>query len=155
MAVDRHVIGWIREDHVRAPVSHQVRQDGGVLGVTAMERVPAHDPVIAGPGYGGGAGLRAEILRSRRFGRRPVGVGQDQVDLRELEARKRDVESQVRQPLKLDRQNLHVPAGVQSQFVISDDIGALLGVRHVTQANTGNECQADPLSRGPPVRDRR
>jgi hypothetical protein len=44
---------------------------------------------------------------------------------------------ELRQVLKLDRQQVSIPAGILGQLVVGHDVGAFLGLRHGRQAKRG------------------
>jgi hypothetical protein len=62
---------------------------------------------------------------------------------RDLQA---EVEIEVLQSLKLLRQQILVPAGIERQLVVGQHIGAFLVGRHVLQPDAGHAVQAPAIS---------
>ena len=61
------------------------------------------------------------------------GLVEHEIDFSKAEPGQLDIELKVDEPLQLDRQNLPVPAGVERQLVVSDDVSAPLSVREMRQ----------------------
>ena len=55
-------------------------------------------------------------------------VGEQFVDIRQLEPSQSDIVAAVHEVAQFEREQLFVPAGVQAEFVVGDDVGALLRV---------------------------
>src|SRR5262245_63987884 len=58
----------------------------------------------------------------------------EQIDLGEREASNLDIEFEVDEGLQFDRQYLTVPAGIQGELVVGNDIGPALSCIEVGQA---------------------
>ena len=106
--------------------------------------IPQADPA--------GGDLRQHILL-----RVPLIFGCDNrhqtVDLRDREAGDADVEVEIlhHQRTKLGRQQILVPAGVQGQLVVGQNIGALLCFSHVVDPKAGNLGKTQQLRRFDPA----
>ena len=68
-----------------------------------------------------------------RGGTRLASIVEHDVDLSQREPGQRDVEVEVDEALQLACQDLDIPAGVQRQRVVSDEIRATFGCRQVRQ----------------------
>src|SRR5215207_6807612 len=115
MAIDRHVVGWVREDEIRGFSFHQPREALGVPRVAAQEPMTIEEPDVSAPGDGYSRIAKRSylILRFTCPGRGALFRLLDhEVDLGEREARELDIELDVDQGLELDRQHVSVPPGV-------------------------------------------
>ena len=133
MPVDRDVVGRIGEDHPGPLARHQDREHGRVAHIATDQPVRPELPDVA-PADPGGGGLRESVVG--RVIRLLGGDGrQEGVDLRNREARDAEVEVEVRgqQRPQLRGEQVLVPAGVERQFVVGEDIGALLGLAQVRE----------------------
>ena len=70
---------------------------------------------------------------------------EQQIDLGEREAGDLHVEFQIDEGLQFDREQLAVPAGVQGQLVVGDDIGPALRRIEVGQAKRRNALHPEKL----------
>ena len=87
VAVDRHVVGWVGENHGGAFRAHQRRKGGGIEGIAAQDAMAVEEPQIADP---------AQRRPRRRFGQVVGGIvgrlghvverSDPQVDLAHLKA---------------------------------------------------------------------
>lgn len=153
MAVDRHIVGRVREHHAGMVAIHQYRQDGRIQGI------PAHQPVGAQlPDIAQADSARRLVRKNVVFG--IAGLLRDQsldqtVDLGHLEADHPDVKADVlrrKQTLQLLGKQLIIPPGVQCQLVIGNDIGPLFRFGHVLDANAGDRVHSQGLgSLDPPM----
>ena len=97
----------------------------------------------------GGGGVREDLVG--RVVRLLGGDGrQEGVDLRNREARDADVEVEVRghQCPQFSGEQVLVPVGIERQFVVGEDIGALLGLAQVGELQTGHRRQIEEGRRG-------
>ena len=91
--------------------------------------MPIELPQVPAPGHGrsrvdrGGDLVLWTALRVRRRFPRLV---QQQIDLGERKAGDLDVKVDVDERLQLDREHLAVPAGVQRELVVGDNVGPAL-----------------------------
>jgi hypothetical protein len=134
MAVDRHVIGRVREDEVSALASHQHIQRGSPLRITTDEAMASEPPDIAGSGDGRsciseGRNLVAGAGRTAR--RALLCLIEHEVDLGQREAGEFHVEVHLHEAIQLDRQHFAIPAGILRELVVRDDIGPALGRREM------------------------
>ena len=115
MAVDRHVVGWVREHHLRRLIREQMLEVGALARVAAEDPVPADGPEIPGARDD----WRVRVWLRHRFRRSPVagrsvlpGDAEDSVDVGGLKAGQLDVEIDLRvgQELQLDGQQFTSPA---------------------------------------------
>ena len=121
---------------------HQGGEHGRVAHIATDQPVRPELPDLArvDPGWGG--------VREDLVGRiiRLLGSDgrQEVVDLRNREARDADVEVEVRghQCPQFSGEQVLVPAGIECQFVVGEDIGALLGLAQVLDLQTGHRGQA-------------
>ena len=77
--------------------------------------------MTAGPGDRSGT-------RPARGAGRLTSFFEDEVDLRHLEPGQFDVDVDLDQPLKFNRQQLPVPPGLLGELVVGQDVGALIGL---------------------------
>ena len=155
MSVDRDVVGRIGEDQAGLLTRHQGGEHGRVAHIATDQPVRPELPDLA-PVDPGGGGVREGLVG--RVVRLLGGDGrQEGVDLRNREARDGDVEVEVRgqQHPQFSGEPVLVPVGIERQFVVGDDIGALLGLAQVLDLQTGHLGQAEevsprPRARGPP-----
>jgi hypothetical protein len=86
------------------------------------------------------------VLEGARAVRRTlVGLVERQIDLGERKAGQFDIEAQVRQGLKLDRQDLLVPPGVLGELVVSEDIGSPFGLVQMREAKRRHALHIEEL----------
>ena len=129
MAVDRDVVGRVGEDHLRALVTEQSRIDVRLERVRADDPVRPEDPEIPRTGDGNLVTCRVRKTIVGRITRLLTILCRNQaVDLRDREASHTEIEVELdfEQSRKLDRQDLFVPASLQSQLVVGKHIGPLL-----------------------------
>ena len=122
-----HIVGRIAEDRRRRCPVHQAGEVVGLACVAAQEPVFSQQPQIPSS--------RCRIRRQRwqdivRLRPRGGHIRQEQIDLRRLKPGQGDIESLGRQKVdqlaELDRQDFAIPAGLFSDLVVGDQIGALL-----------------------------
>ena len=77
------------------------------------------------------------------------------VDLADREAGELDVVLRLDQALQLDREQFLVPAGVQRELVVGEDVGPLLGLGEMREAQARHLASADRLARPARGRGRR
>ena len=129
--VDRDVVGRIGEDQAGLLARHQGREHGRVAHIATDQPVRPELPDVA-PADPGGGGIREDVVG--RVIRLLGGDGrQEGVDLRNREAGDPDLKVKV---LSQERPQFRgepvlVPAGIERQFVVGEDIGALLGLAQV------------------------
>ena len=147
MPADGDVIGRVGENHLR-PLALQDRYIRVLLGcIGAEDAVIAELPEVTRPGDHGSLGLRRrELVEQIRLARHCV-LANDEVDFGDLEAGDGEVElgRQLEQCLKLDGQDLFIPARLLSQPVVGEHVGALLGLAHVREANGRHLAHAEQL----------
>ncbi len=71
-----------------------------------------------------------------------LGIVEDDLDFTKLKAGKLDIEADINEALELKSQQITVPAGLESKLVISQHVGAPLGVRQMRQTNGGGGLKA-------------
>jgi hypothetical protein len=157
MAVDLHVVRRVGEDHLRPHAPEQVGIGGRGSGIPTDEPVPADLPDIAQSGDGRTAlidigDLVSGIRLARHNGCRAKLADQD-VDLRHRKAGDRHLEVEVEfgEILKVDRQQLPVPAGLFGDAVVCNHIGADLGLAHVCETDRRHGLEAELLGRLDPA----
>ena len=143
MPVDRDVVGRIGEDQAGLLARHQGGEHGRVAHIATDQSVRPELPDLAraDPGRGGvREGVVGRIIRLLGGDGR-----QEVVDLRNREARDVEVELEIRgqERPQLRGEQVLVPAGIERQFVVSEDIGALLGPAQVLDLQTGHLGQAE------------
>ena len=151
MAVDRHVVGRVGEDHPRLLAVHQQPDDVRVERVAADQPVRPELPDIARPAARRpGLGQPVVLGIAGLLRRQPLDQA---VDLRDREAGDADVEAEIvgEERLQLLGQQVLVPAGVQRQLVVGEHIGPLLGRRHGLDADAGHRRHAEELRRLDPA----
>src|SRR5215216_6305905 len=98
MTVDRHVVGWVREDEIRGFSFHQSCEALGIPRVAAQEPMTIEEPDVSAPGDGrsGVAERSYLILRFTCPGRGALfRFLNHEVDLGEREARELDIELEI------------------------------------------------------------
>ena len=148
MSVDRDVVGRIGEDQAGLLARHQGGEHSRVAHITTDQPVRPELPDLA-PVDPGGGGVREGVVG--RVIRLLGGDGrQEGVNLRNREARDGDVEVEVRgqQCPQFSGEQVLVPVGIECQFVVGEDIGALLGLAQVLDLQTGDGGQAEECRRG-------
>ena len=142
MPGDRDVVGRIGEDHPGLLARHQGGEHGWVAHIATDQPVrpelPDLTPVDPG-GSGVGQGVVGRIIRLLGSDGR-----QEVVELGDREAGDPNVEVEVRghQRPQLCGEQVLVPAGIEREFVVGEDIGALLGLAQVLDLQTGHRGQA-------------
>ena len=104
-------------------------------------------PEVSRPGDHGSFGLRRrELIEHIRLARHRL-VPNDEVDLGDLKTGDGEVElrRQLKQGLKLDGQDLFIPARLLGEPVVGDHVGALLFLAHVREANGRHLAHAEQL----------
>src|SRR6266852_5488277 len=81
-----------------------------------------------------------------RVGRRLPRLIEQQINLGEREAGDLHTEFEIDKGLQFDREHLAVPAGVQGELVVGDDIGPTLSCIEVGQAKRRNALYPEKLS---------
>src|SRR5215471_21285493 len=91
MAVDPHIIWWVREHHVDALASHQRGVGSAIQGIATEQSMLTQDPDIAAAGdcFAGGEGRDIVLCRGRAAACLGGVIEQD-VDVRRLETGKLD-----------------------------------------------------------------
>ena len=152
MAVDRHVVGRVGEDHLGLLAVHQGCHDMAVERVAADQPVRPKLPDIARPA------ARWAVADGKQVVRGIAGLFRSQpfdqaVDLGDREAGHADVEVEIdrQQSLQLLGQDLLVPAGIERQLVVGKHIGPLLLRRHVLEPDAGHLGHAEELRRLDPA----
>ena len=152
MAVDLHIIGRVGEDHASLLASHQQVHHLRIQGVAADQPVCAEVPNIAQADPLSRSVWQDVVLGITRLFRREAF--DQSVDFRDLKTYDADIEAQVadrRQGSQLLGQNLIVPAGIQSQLVVRNHIGALFRLGHVLDAQAGHLRHTKLLRRRHPA----
>ena len=126
------VVGRIAERHVRELAAEHPLDVGQHRGVAAQQAVVAQDPEVAR--------LADRLLRRLRdlvlglIARRlAVGERQQPLQLGGVEADQVEVEALVPQPRQLLRQQRVVPAGLQGELVVGDQVRPLLRLAEVLE----------------------
>src|SRR5450759_70770 len=70
---------------------------------------------------------------------------QDQIDLRSFKTRWFAVEPNIDEALQLNRQDLWIPTSLFGQAVVGDDVGSLLGLIEVREANRRHRRYVEAL----------
>jgi hypothetical protein len=126
MAVDRYIVGWIGDHHLRE-VALQRRLVAGVgQGIAADQAVPPELPHIAG------LADRRAVVESRQIVGRVIArrhrlAVKHQVDFTGREAGQLDVEIEIDQLPEMLSQQIDVPDRLLGQSVVGDHDRALLG----------------------------
>ena len=148
MAIDGDVVGRVGEDEIGAGAVQEMLEAQALTRVPTQQPMPAEEPDIATPGDSF-AGLDqgrdlvlTSVLRIRRGFPRLL---QQNVDLGQRKTGNLDIKLKVDQPLQFDRQQLAVPAGVQGQLVVGQNIGPALGHTEMRQAQRRNGLPAQQL----------
>ena len=104
-------------------------------------------PEVSRPGYYRSFGLRRRELIEHIGLTRHRLVPDDEVDLGELKTGDDEVELRrhLEQGLKLDGQDLFIPARLLSEPVVGDHVGALLCLAHVREADGWHLDHAEQL----------
>lgn len=155
MTVDRNVIRWIGEDHSGLLALHQGCDHLRIERIAADEAMRTKPPDVSRPT----AGRYIGVIRQEIVGRVAILLvcllGQNGVDLWNGEAAQRNIEtalfSLAQQGGQLLRQKIAVPACVERQLVVGEDIGALLRCRHVIEADARHLGLAKQLGRFDPA----
>jgi hypothetical protein len=145
MAIDGHVVGRVGEDHLRPLTVHQGRDRGAVERAAADQPMRTKLPKVADAAAHRSRGRdhvlfgRSRVLRLEPF--------DEAVDLGDRETGDADIEVEIKgeQILKLPRQDLFVPASVERELIVGDDVGALLGGAHRLDAQAGHPREAEYL----------
>ena len=153
VAVDRHVVGRVGEDHLRALVAEQPVVGRGLEGVAADHPMRAEVPDIADLGDRRSCRDLRQPIVAGIAGLFRIEAGDQAVDLGDGEAGDAEVEVELglEQPGELDGEHLLVPAGVQRKLVVGEDIGALLGGGHGRDQPAGHRREAEQPRRGHPA----
>ena len=85
------------------------------------------------------------IFRAVRSAGRLARFLKDEVDLRHLEPGQFDIDVELDQPLKFNRQQFLVPPGLLGELVVGQDVGALIGVAQMRQLACGYCVDAEEL----------
>ncbi len=134
MAVNRHVVGWVGKDEIDLLILKECSVILFLAGIAAQEAVITKQPQIAAP--------RHCLLRRRWNGIGGRGRGlsgafafavENEIGLGEGETGEGKVEFRIDQELQLSAQNILIPAGIQRQLVIGQNIGAPLALREMRQ----------------------
>ena len=110
---------------MRLDAVQDLLDDRRIGAVAADEPVLAEEPDVARPADGSLGRLR-DLVGIGEAGRAEAGEGGDLVV---AEAGQRQVEAEAFEIAELERQQFGIPAGVQRQLVVGDDVGALLRLR--------------------------
>lgn len=151
MPIDRDVVGRIGEDQVCPFGSHQPFEHVVVSGVAADQTMAIEAPYIAWPGDSASriTGTDWDLVLGFRLGwtvRCALARFVDHdVDLGRRETRDLDVEIKGDEALKLDCQQLLVPASIERELVVDEHIGAPLSRIEMSEAHSRDVLQADQL----------
>jgi hypothetical protein len=148
VAIDRNVVGRVGEDEIGTLAIHQHGKRFRVTRIAADEPVAIEEPHVTSARHGrcGIGHGRNFILRSGWCVRRTLlRLIEDEVDLGEREAGQFDIELKVDEALHLDRKDFAVPACVQRQLVIGNDVGAALSRVEVRQTTGRDALHAKEL----------
>ena len=131
-------VGRRREAQRHALARHQGGDHVGVGGVAADQAMRADGPDVARAGYRRGRNLRHVVGVVRRFVIRRFGFwffcgGQQVLQFTVLEAGECQLVSGLGQLGQFQRQHLLIPARIQRQPVVGNDVGALLHGGQVRQ----------------------
>ena len=134
---DREVVWRIRKGQVGQFACHQTAYRAFIAGVAAQQPMASKLVKVAQPGN---RRLRnSHLLVVRAGGLLFLGIAQDQIDLAGLKAGEFRREANLRQHhgevAKLERQRRPIPAGALGQLVVGEHECALLGGRHVRNAD--------------------
>jgi hypothetical protein len=92
------------------------------------------------------------LLARLTFGAGVDGCVENEIDICQAEAGKLDIEVEVDQSLKLDREQLLVPASVQRKLIVRDDVGPSLRFREVREPQHRHSLHTEqPCYRYPPM----
>ena len=147
IAVDRDVVGWVREHHLGQFAVEQ-RLEG-----TPVPCIPAQQPVLAelpeitrdGDRWCAGVDLRDPVRIVVGLG----GVEDKAVDLRRVETDDLEIEVELdlAERLQLYRHQLLIPTGQLGQAVVGDDVGPDLCFAEVAQPDCRNLFEPEQLRR--------
>jgi len=143
--VHRHIVWRVGEDHLRFPLIKETAIDFGVRGIAADQRMITELPHVADTADDRSLfvdlnGLFFLLLA----GFQPV---EQSLDLGDIEPRERKVEVAVEfgDCSQLQREQVVVPAGQLGEPVVGNDIGPLLGLRHVFETQHGHRRHTEQL----------
>ena len=133
---------------MRCDPAERERHIIGIRAVAANQSVPAHDPDVATLRYGMLLKF-GNVVRIGQAGRTEAG---QRGYLLVSEARERQVEAKVLEFAELQREQFRIPAGVQRQLVVGDDVGAFLRCAQSRQFDDRHLGDAEfPRSHEPPM----
>ena len=136
MTIDRHIVRRVSEEQIDLFVTQQQAIVIGVSGITTDQAVPPEQPDIPLDTDGNASGGWHRIIGwVTALGPSFLSFVQIDVALGQAEAFKLDIELPINAVLEFDRQGVFVPAGVQCQLVVGQDIGFALGLRQVRQCD--------------------
>jgi hypothetical protein len=144
--LDRHVVGWIGDHHLRELALQQRPVGGLAQGVAADQTMPPEFPDVAGPTNGWAFLKPRQIVGRIGCCRRRLAV-QHQVDLAGREAGQLDLEVEVDQLLEVLAQQIEVPDRLFRQPVVGDDNGSLLGGAETGDGQRWDLAAPEPLGR--------
>ena len=99
----------------------------------------------------GGHGRYRVFRRIRTIRITVAGFVEREVDLGETEAGDRHIETQVDQALEFDREDLAVPASIQRELVVGEDIGPSFGLGQMRERDRRHRLHAEQASRLDPT----
>lgn len=152
-------VGRRGEAQPRLLARHQGCHHGRVGGVAAQQAMVSQGPQVAQAGHRHRGDFIGGVRRIACLARGLLWfIGQEGFDLRLAEAGEGQVEVRLQQLAELQGQKLFVPARVQGQTVVGDDVGLPLrwgqvlelDDRHVREAQLPR-CRQAPVPRDQPV----
>ncbi len=124
VAVDGDVVGRIGEDQIGALAAHQRFEILFLAGVAADQPMSSQDPEIAGAADGPRWGRRQIVERVRGLGGALALLVDHEIDFGEREAGEGEIEADIAERQQLVGEDVEIPAGVEGELVVGDDIGA-------------------------------
>src|SRR5690348_207071 len=123
MSVDRHVIRRICEEHVGSFAGHEQRHILAPTGVTANKAVPAELPDVAHSRDRLCVEDRAIVIDvlCRRWICLLGGANRN-LDFADFESAYSQVEAQICEFFEFDREDVAIPASVESQLVVGEHV---------------------------------